>query len=175
MSVSFFPSQPNVIGICGICLEQLGNDAMTHDMLHHIHRKCLKIWAKKHLICPYCKQKIDPSSLFSWKEKMVNWIQNIDISKASLGFARSLDDLLPITASFVGARAAVMTLEIKKITEQMCPANPVSYAVITMATIAGVVAASRFEAIEKPQVAMITAITTTFLLSANYDFILNHI
>jgi hypothetical protein len=76
---------------CGYCLERLDNGArvVAHEgadgAKHPMHQSCLKTsLVIMNNRCPFCQTTIDPSSLVSWEEKLVekskNFILNAGIT-----------------------------------------------------------------------------------------------
>jgi trimethylamine:corrinoid methyltransferase-like protein len=91
MSVSFRPPINNYEHEepCCICMEPLGNSqkvVMHYDGTvkerHHVHKKCIRLWVKKNADCPLCREKVNRSSLFSWKERLIESINPQQIAKA---------------------------------------------------------------------------------------------
>jgi hypothetical protein len=77
MTVSF-NNISNAAGPCAICHEPLENTRVVahshpgkNGPIHEIHQGCLKQWAKINATCPSCRASFDPSSIFSWKERVI--------------------------------------------------------------------------------------------------------
>ncbi|HSW87502.1 MAG TPA: RING finger domain-containing protein [Rhabdochlamydiaceae bacterium] len=64
---------------CCICLQKSEEDLQTHNDLHAMHKECIKVWAKNHSTCPVCRTDVDSSSLFSWKERIIHRLENVNI------------------------------------------------------------------------------------------------
>ena len=88
MSISFHLSIPNIEQDCGVCLDPLDKDVVTHDgtagSKHPLHKKCVSKWLKNSTTCPVCRVEIDPNSVFSLKEKTIHYIKNLNITPSYL-------------------------------------------------------------------------------------------
>ncbi len=90
---------------CGICYGELsdGTSVSAHTgegIKHSGHKECLKEWFSNPLnrICPDCRTSVDPSSLITWKDRVITELKFI------LKDATNVDKS-DITALFFGALA----------------------------------------------------------------------
>jgi hypothetical protein len=88
MIASFQASKPYPDLNCGICRESLNQDVVVHDdndgEKHPLHKKCALEWFKTSATCPFCRVNIEPSSLFSWKDKVVNYWNKYSNARAHI-------------------------------------------------------------------------------------------
>ena len=74
MSVSFHISQSHPSETCVVCRDELTDDVMCHNDVHPVHQKCIKLWLRVNPTCPICRVAINTSTVFSWKDRIINFI-----------------------------------------------------------------------------------------------------
>ena len=114
MSISFQLSRPYPHLDCGICKEPLIKEVVIHNdngEKHPLHEKCVREWMKINPSCPMCKVSIDPSSLFSWQDKIVScWNRCKNYNNRLAG--QRAEILAGIgTGIFLGALGAIESVE----------------------------------------------------------------
>ena len=86
MSATFYPiSLLDPVIDCTICFDPLQDNVVAHadkdadsdETLHCFHTACIRRWAKERPTCPLCRKYISLSSLFSFKERAIQWIKDL--------------------------------------------------------------------------------------------------
>jgi hypothetical protein len=161
MIVSFQASKPYPDLNCGICRESLNQDVVIHEdndgEKHPLHKKCALEWLKTSATCPFCRVNIDPSSLFSWKDKVVNcWNKYNNFNNSRANIIAGI-----VTGIIFGLLLSIERLDSGEIVFKV---KLIRLGLITIpAVVAGITAAS-LARIENMEAAFCAATLTTYML-----------
>lgn len=163
MTISFQASNADPELSCGVCREPLIQDVVIHNNddgeKHPFHKNCVREWMKIDPTCPVCRVNIDPSSIFSWQDKVTsvwNRCKNYKRPTAEIlggiGMGIVMGALGTIQHTEDGLGRPVLVIKLTKLALTLIPS-----------TFAGITAASLVR-IQNAEVALLASSFTTFML-----------
>ncbi|MEI6243061.1 MAG: RING finger domain-containing protein [Chlamydiota bacterium] len=91
MSVSFSRATVyNPKDLCVICHDTLeGSEVIAHNgpngAKHPMHKACMREWLKVRPSCPFCQERVNIRSFFSWKERAIIIIKAATLPALAIG------------------------------------------------------------------------------------------